>query len=365
MNLDPLSSDPVGPDADEDLPEVCILEYCLVYDTQHFLQLYDTAGGVFAAYGMLINRRLKSLVCLECKAVVLPQNVKPHLFKLHPGQKLRVDEDLIMATATAEGLSTSWPVLPSQGIPVQYAGLSCKIGVRCVACRNMSSKAKQMKKHAKQAHGITVDSTVPLRHSLMQRFANHPEAKSWFPVYGHSVTSPSSPHAQYLAELRKKLNERPALAAEEVDHRHISPWHTTTGWYSWLAGKYPEDIFPFSDYPKSTDTTWTNTIKRVQAFFNKAYKLPLLSSELSLQILNTEDKNGYVALHSPVLYADLCTGNSTIHHLVHIRWQTPGRHTVSFSQGLSSSCFVSLTLQVGMICLSCQTLWSTVWKSFA
>ena len=25
MNLDPLSSDPIGPDADEDLPEVCIL----------------------------------------------------------------------------------------------------------------------------------------------------------------------------------------------------------------------------------------------------------------------------------------------------------------------------------------------------
>ena len=320
---------------------------------------------MFTTYGMRINRRLRSVVCLACQAIVLPQNIKPHLFKLHSGHKLHINEDLVLATAAAEGISTAWPVLPQEGIPIQYAGLPCKIGIRCVQCRSMYSKSRYMKEHAHKVHNITVTSNMPLRRSFMQRFANHPEANSWFPVYHKSTSSPSFPHVQYLSALRKKLNECPALTAEEVDHRHISPWHTTTGWYSWLAGKYPEDIFPFSDYPKSTDKTWTNTIKRVQAFFNKAYKLPLLSSELSLQILNTEDKNGYVALHSPVLYADLCTGNSTIHHLVHIRWQTPGRRTVSFSRGLSSSCFVSLTLRVGMICLSCQRLWSTVWKSFA
>ncbi|RPD68461.1 hypothetical protein L226DRAFT_576353, partial [Lentinus tigrinus ALCF2SS1-7] len=103
MHLDPLSSDPVGPE-DHDLSE-----------------LYDTANKVFTAYGMRINRRLRALVCLACQAVVLPENIKPHLFKLHPGHKIRVDEELIMATAAAENITTTWPVLPSKGIPVQYA----------------------------------------------------------------------------------------------------------------------------------------------------------------------------------------------------------------------------------------------------
>ncbi|KAI0682834.1 hypothetical protein C8T65DRAFT_750026 [Cerioporus squamosus] len=259
MRLDPLSSDAVEP-ADNDLPE-----------------LYDTTANVFTAYGMRINRRLKSLICLACQAVVLPQNVKPHLSKLHSGHKIRVDEELIMATAATENITTTWPVLPAKGIPVH--------------------QSRYMKEHAKKVHGLTVDSHTPLRHHLMQRLANHPDANSWFPVYGRPSLSPS-PDAQYLSELRKKLDERPSLASDEVDHRHVSPWHTTTGWYTWLAGKRAEDIFPFSDYPKSPDAQWTYIIKWVQGFFDRAYSLPVVSSELALQILNTENSKGELN-HTP------------------------------------------------------------------
>ena len=188
------------------------------------IQLYDTAGCTFTAYGMRINRRLKSLICLECKAVVLPQNVKPHLAKLHPGHKLRINEDLILATAAAEGVITTWPELPSKGIPVQYEGLICKVGVRCTDCRNMYSKARTMKEHVRKVHHHSVSPSTPLRHNLMQRLSNHPEANSWFPVYGREILSPSFPDHQYLSELRKQLDERPPLSAEDIDHRHLSPY---------------------------------------------------------------------------------------------------------------------------------------------
>ncbi|RPD52088.1 hypothetical protein L227DRAFT_477938, partial [Lentinus tigrinus ALCF2SS1-6] len=254
--------------------------------------LYDTAANVFKAYGMLINRRLNSLICLQCKAVVLPQNVKPHLAKLHPGHKVQVNEQLVMDTATAEGILNTWPKLPSKGIPVQYAGLPCKVGVRCVACRTMYSKFKTMQKHARLAHGIIVDPKAPRRYSLMQHFANFPGVKSWFPVYGHSTLPTSStPSAQYLSDLRKRLDEHSALLAGQVDYRQMSPWHTTTGWYSWLADKQPQDIFPYSDHPKAAQEQWTTVIDWVHCFFDYAYHLPSASSELALQILNTEAGN--------------------------------------------------------------------------
>ncbi|RPD67669.1 hypothetical protein L226DRAFT_577055 [Lentinus tigrinus ALCF2SS1-7] len=71
----------------------------------------------------------------------------------------------------------------------------------------------------------------------------------------------------------------------------MSPWHTTTGWYSWLADKQPQDIFPYSDHPKAAQEQWTTVIDWVHCFFDYAYHLPSASSELALQILNTEAGN--------------------------------------------------------------------------
>ncbi|KAI0369486.1 hypothetical protein BV20DRAFT_1053292 [Pilatotrama ljubarskyi] len=42
--------------------------------------------------------------------------------------------------------------------------------------------------------------------------------------------------ADYIQAMRQELNTRPPLTSSEVDHRHISPWHITTRWHSYLDG---------------------------------------------------------------------------------------------------------------------------------
>ena len=131
----------------------------------------------------------------------------------------------------------------------------------------------------------------------MQRFSPHPSTdkdkdshcNSWFPVSRRTYPVPSF-NPDYLANLRRELDEDPSVHAQDVDHRHISPWLATTRWHLWLSDLH-EDCDPVAmvSYPDSKQSDqWSIVIPYIRRYMQEAYDLIPISGELCCQILNTD-----------------------------------------------------------------------------
>ncbi|KAI0633912.1 hypothetical protein C8Q77DRAFT_1217292 [Trametes polyzona] len=152
----------------------------------------------------------------------------------------------------------------------------------------MYQNVKSVIKHASQVHQVSLLNQDVLG-DWMQRLSHghhSPHSNTWFQV-APRFAQLHSPSADYLVAVRKELNTRPPLPAADLDHRHISPWHVTTRWLQYVEGKDIRQMRALIEPPKEGDQVFY-LIACVRRYVEAAYDLILQSSEVCLQILNTD-----------------------------------------------------------------------------
>lgn len=248
------------------------------------MQLYDVPAGTLATWGFLINRRLKTLICMTCQAVVLPSHAPTHITRQHKACQISINKVLLNTIVQQEGLSTSWPELTTVN-PVEFEGLERVWGYGCPDCPTMFQNSRTVVEHVQTVHQHSV-APADLPRSYMQRLSQAPGTRSWFSVTS-GATQLHSPSANYLLTLRHELDIRPLLPATELDHRHISPWHITTRWIQYMKDKDPVHMLAVIELPKEGDPLFALIIC-VRHYIEAAYGLIPHTSEVCLQILHTE-----------------------------------------------------------------------------
>ncbi|TBU54974.1 hypothetical protein BD310DRAFT_826822, partial [Dichomitus squalens] len=249
--------------------------------------LYDVEDGSLSQWGLRINRRLRCFICIDCQTVVCTSKAAKHIEVTHAVTKIQVDKDLLNSIISKENLILEWPEKPTAICPA-YAGLPTAYGLLCPTCGEMFSTPKSVNKHSNEKHNVSTWNKV-LEEAWMQRFSQHPLAKSWFPVYPFSAQS-FNPPSDYLVTLRQQLDQRPALDSDQIDVRHINPWLITTGWQTFTHdhSAYAQPIL--IDIPQQP--SHANSLDLVRTFvyqyLERAYILIPRTSEICRQILNTD-----------------------------------------------------------------------------
>ena len=221
---------------------------------------------------------------MTCHTVVVPSSVRSHLQRQHPDSAVPFDKHVLEAIVRKEDLYTHWPSIPSSK-GLEFAGLDRVWGYKCPNCPAMYVNSKTALAHMIDIHRIRLTAD-DLERDWMQRLSSHHEAKTWFPVIPSSAQL-SSPSADYLKALRQELDKRPILLASDVDHRHISPWHSTTRWLEYLEGRDPRAMQALIQIPKDGAPLFF-LVAGVRHYMEAAYDLIQQSSEVCLQILNTD-----------------------------------------------------------------------------
>ncbi|KAI0628493.1 hypothetical protein C8Q77DRAFT_1220921 [Trametes polyzona] len=253
-------------------------------DPSRSSELYNVPAGTLATWGVMINRRLKVFICMTCKVVIPPAQLRAHMSRQHKGSRVAVKRDLLDDIVKQENILDGWPEIPT-GKPVEFEGLERKWGIGCPVCPMMFQHVKSGVRHATQEHHLSV-SGDDLPRDWMQRFSLARGACSGFAVTARYAQL-HSPSADYLIAMRKELDTRPPLPAADLDPRHISPWHVTTRWLQYLEGKDVRQMRALIEPPKESDQVFY-VIACVRRYMEAAYDLILQSSELCLQILNTD-----------------------------------------------------------------------------
>ena len=168
---------------------------------------------------------------------------------------------------------------------MEYEGIRRAWGYSCPLCPAMFQRPKDVVAHCRQKHHREV-AAHELEEGWMQRFSEAPLINSWFRVVPRSAQL-HSVSAGYLAAMRKELNTRPSLPPSQLDHRHISPWHVTTRWMQYIEGKDPAQMRNLIEPPKEDDPLFF-LIASVRHYVQEAYDLIPQTSEVCLQILNTD-----------------------------------------------------------------------------
>ncbi|KAI0767861.1 hypothetical protein C8Q74DRAFT_1219603 [Fomes fomentarius] len=248
-------------------------------------ELYDLDGEPLAAWGLLINRRLKAFICLACQAVVLPSHIQGHLSQQHKGFKARIDMQVIDQAVATEGICEDWPAIPA-AMPLQFQGLSLLTGYECPVCTVIHPGFKSLQNHARQSHSVTLPSNGRYQICDCQQLSKHPAARSWFPVHRYAPP-PVTSFSPYLSTLREQLDIPAVIPFSEVDHRQVNPWQATTRWGEWVATQDPALLMQLVEYPKP-NSDLANLGPIVQRFLNRVYNFIPVAGELCCQILNTE-----------------------------------------------------------------------------
>ncbi|KAI0354165.1 hypothetical protein OH77DRAFT_1370144, partial [Trametes cingulata] len=182
-------------------------------------QLYDVSEGTLARWGVLINHRLKMLICLACHAVILPSTLAQHVARQHGDARISIDGDRLTAITESEGILNELPMI--EGTPVEYTGLKTEEGAGCPFCLSVYGSAHSVAKHVRLEHGQSLsEKDSSIRRVHIQRFGRGVFSKAPFEVKLRALQLQSS-EADYIEAMRKDLDARPSLPSSEIDHRHI------------------------------------------------------------------------------------------------------------------------------------------------
>lgn len=298
---------PPGIQEDSDAEVLLAVKYLDTSSHARVLKLYDVQQGSLAACGYLINRRLKAVICLDCKSVIEPHNLKTHNTRKHKFLP-PIPADLIDALQASGTILPSFPPVPTTVVHA-YQGLHAVSGFACPHCSSSYSAPKSLTNHMLDVHKETLPlKNASLHAAYVQRFTRGNENRSWFQVH-LAESAPPCASIPYLQKKREELNARPSL--DQLDVRQISPWHITTGWYQYLCQHQSLDLLAMIKIPSTFDGPFS-VLPLVKQYFEHAYALIPSTSQLSRQILATENPQEWALLFFHLFslikipFSDLC-----------------------------------------------------------
>ncbi|KAF5344634.1 hypothetical protein D9756_011233 [Leucocoprinus leucothites] len=218
-------------------------------------------------YGLIVNTHYKILVCIDCKSVIDPQDVRQHFLNQHKGFQTPLDlSQKIHEEAAAEypGL-VSKPPEPTEPVdPIDELGLPVSNYRLCDSCQRCFKTADTFRKH----DCISETKTYTLSHA--QRWIQN-TSSSWFPVKDVQ-TQPTryiTPWMIYEEQEREKLSLQNSSAAQSDDIRILHQFLRKERWLQLIEGHRHEDLIPLVEY-SSLDLSNGTLHKHIHHFFDNA-----------------------------------------------------------------------------------------------
>ena len=244
--------------------------------------------------GLIVNTRIRSLICEWCQVVVSPDRVKAHLKSpSHKDKNLKLKEESMDNALAAMNVAKTPPPPPvtklSQPAPTPFQGLKLLEGFACTHCCQLGLSEGFMKNHYSRQHHTNMASSAFTR-CLMQRYSMSQAGpmRALFRVES-SPTHGDQPSLSVLDAVQVEMAaalDMPHLR-NKTDQRCISPWLLTTKWHEHIQGYEVKELCALIAFPSKTE--YPGLSAAVQEYFAEATDEMDGLQELTLQILNTAD----------------------------------------------------------------------------
>ncbi|KAG6819759.1 hypothetical protein H0H93_008917 [Arthromyces matolae] len=215
--------------------------------------------------GLMYCVTLKSLICIDCKIVLAPDNIYGHLHNTHKDISGGANKKKLQTIVGGLDLASSIPVMSLDPVP-EILGLDV------------------VQHYQKHHPGLTMPKSLPLvpAQRLDNRFSS-----TWFPVIPALTQGPTDT-VKIVGELRaaqELLQTRPT--GRTLDPRLESPWLKSTHWRDLIAGQQVSELIAFASLPGKDE--FPRLAECLKELMLASSNLLDVVPELTLQHLNTPD----------------------------------------------------------------------------
>lgn len=235
--------------------------------------------------GIVYNKQLCCLICLECHIAIRPIHIKTHIYNQHPLLKSNYCwENLLEVFLEIDGLLDDLPNL-DPGLKPFYQGLTIYDALLCSQCDKIYLSLASMKQHHSQIHS---DLLMPKNwQSVKAQQLNHSDHKSFF-----RIDLPPAPATVTPDFIIKDLHNRQQLVypnplGQRLDPRLISPFLQSTGWLQLLKGNSIISLIGLASMPQKNE--FPGLAEAVYQLYDDGEQLFAKVPELVLQRLVSPD----------------------------------------------------------------------------
>ncbi|KAF5344444.1 hypothetical protein D9756_011280 [Leucocoprinus leucothites] len=218
---------------------------------------------LLSTYGLIVNTRYKILVCLKCRSVIDPTNVRKHFQNQHKDFPTPLDlQDLITEESEEcyPGL-TNDPARPTEPVhPIDELGPPASNYLLCISCRRCYKNKEIFGKHVcntdSPGHEVT----------MAQRWVQN-NSSPWFPVKAPpaKVNTRITPWMIYEQQRRNETTPTDQPAAHTDDFRILHQFLRKERWLEYVEGHLHEDLIPLVQY-SSLDVTYGTLRDHIHSF---------------------------------------------------------------------------------------------------
>ncbi|KAJ3555709.1 hypothetical protein NP233_g12145 [Leucocoprinus birnbaumii] len=245
------------------------------------------------AYGLVVKTRHKVLICIECKSVIDPADIRQHFFNQHP--LFRTPRDL-QTTFNAEA-NERFPNLYSQPpFPQETLDIIPELGEpvenyhKCQTCHHCYKNTRNFNKHPCEAENPSYTLC------LAQRWIQNNNSP-WFSVQ-HPSERPRSPTTStpwtlYEQQQRESDSKQSSSAAQTDDFRILHQFLRKERWTQLTEGYTHEQLMPLVEY-STLDETYGTLARHIHSFFHASQTM--LDTYYLRRIISTRPAEEHDAL---------------------------------------------------------------------
>ncbi|KDQ05946.1 hypothetical protein BOTBODRAFT_49632 [Botryobasidium botryosum FD-172 SS1] len=281
----PSAASPPAPPTPHDHLQSSSQDSAAVHRTQRASEILR--NPILTPAGLMVNTRLKALICEHCQVAVRPRESNSHLADQHPEVRLRLDlsslEDLM---AMLDVDYNQWPALPTGPVPA-YDGLKTfSTGLRCTQCSKVQGTVRSMDKHFQKAHPEAEKPRKWPSAHYQQR--SRGGGRDYFEVLP-APTAPPSAFEVVMAGLRAQMGAGAPERQGGGNPRLVSPWLQATGWHRHVQPYSVDELRCLAKTPTKRDVRLRGLRGTVYRYFLEATGLIEKTSVLTRQKLVSPD----------------------------------------------------------------------------
>lgn len=204
-------------------------------------------ASLLEEHGLVLNTTHQVLICIACKGIINPRDVRSHFLDYHKELKTRrtlqkeFDREIIHHHPNL----THHPILPTLAVP-PLPGLAPPLPdfTQCKTCHHCYNTLRSFNLH--QCSKPTPSTTT----THVQRFMQH-NGSPWFPVQLPSSSSPPPPLSDpwYLYQKQAHSpNDASRKPATNENYRVLHQFLHKEQWISRVQGLKHEDLIPLVAY---------------------------------------------------------------------------------------------------------------------
>lgn len=198
-------------------------------------------------YSLMINAKVKLLLCLACRGMVTPSRLASHINKHKTSLTVEDREKLEQLCAYFDVTDA----IPNTDVEwtTEIEGLRVEDGLRCSHCTSVFIHLDSVRSHHNKKHaGLTFSRD--LNSVTMQRLHSGSACFAVVPAGELPQRTSDDEIIQSISQWMEATRYKGAVAS---DMRNISPWLRYTGWHALLEDREVKDLLLLAQPPSLTD----------------------------------------------------------------------------------------------------------------